>query len=176
MINEVYGAGGNAGATYTNDFIELKNIGSATIDVSDWSVQYCSATGTSYQVTNLTGQIPAGSSYLVQESAGTGGTTPLPSPDASGNIAMAGGAGKVALVSSQSSLICTIPNCDTAPGVVDYVGYGPTANDSETAPTSPALTSTTSASRNAAGTDSDNNSTDFTAGAPSPANCGIDCI
>ncbi len=176
VINEVYGAGGNTGATYTNDFIELKNIGTTEIDVSDWSVQYASATGATYQVTNLTGQIPAGDSYLVQEAAGTGGTAPLPGPDASGSIAMAGGAGKVALVNHQNALTCTVPDCDTATGVVDYVGYGPTANDSETAPTTAALTSTTSASRDADGTDADNNSTDFTAGAPSPVSCGEDCV
>ncbi len=38
------------------------------------------------------------------------------------------------------------------------------------------LTNTTSASRNAAGTDTDNNSVDFTAGTPSPVNCGEECV
>lgn len=178
VVNEVYGGGGNTGATYTNDFIELKNIGSTDVDVSTWSVQYASggATGTSYQVTKLTGHIPAGETYLVEEAAGTGGTTPLPAPDvkapAGGGIAMSGTAGKVALVSSQTALSCTIPNCDTAPGVVDYVGYG-SAVDSETAPT-PAPSNTMSVSRT--GGDTDNNSTDFTTGAPSPDSCGAVCV
>jgi len=178
VINEVYGGGGNSGATYTNDFIELKNIGSTDVDVSTWSVQYASggATGTNYQVTKLTGHIPAGETYLVEEAAGTGGTTPLPAPDvkapAGGGIAMSGTAGKVALVSSQTALSCTIPNCDTAPGVVDYVGYG-SAVDSETAPT-PAPSNTMPVSRT--GGDTDNNSTDFTTGAPSPDSCGAVCV
>jgi predicted extracellular nuclease len=38
MINEVYGGGGNAGATYRRDFIELQNRGSATVDLDGWSV------------------------------------------------------------------------------------------------------------------------------------------
>ena len=174
VINEVYGGGGNSGATLTNDFIELRNIGTTTVDVSGYSVQYASSTGTSYAVTNLSGQIPAGETYLVQEAAGTGGTTPLPAPDATGTIAMAGAAGKVALVSNQTALSCTIPNCDTAPGVADYVGYGTAANDSETAPTA-TLSNTTSASRNAVGADTDNNSADFTVGSPSPDSCGEAC-
>ena len=176
VINEVYGGGGNSGATYTNDFVELTNIGSTTVDVSSWSVQYASATGTSYQTTALSGQIPPGQTFLVQE--GPTGTVggPLPTPDATGSINMSGSAGKVALVSNQTALSCTIPACDTAPGVVDYVGYGPTANDSETSPTSPALTSTTSASRNASGTDTDNNTNDFTAGTPTPTGCGSACV
>ncbi len=174
VINEVYGGGGNTGATYTNDFIELKNIGTTDIDISTWSVQYGSATGTTYALTKLTGHIPAGETYLVQEAAGTGGTTPLPNPDVSGGtLALSGTAGKVALVSGQTALTCTVPACDTTPGVVDYVGYGTTANDSETAPT-PAPSNTASVSRT--GGDTDNNSTDFTTGAPSPDSCGAVCV
>ena len=54
-VSQVYGGGGNAGATYTNDFIELFNAGAGSINLSGWSVQYASATGTSWQVTNLSG-------------------------------------------------------------------------------------------------------------------------
>ncbi|HET8591136.1 MAG TPA: lamin tail domain-containing protein, partial [Nakamurella sp.] len=46
IINELYGGGGNSGATYTNDYIELANTGDTAVDVSGWSVQYKSATGT----------------------------------------------------------------------------------------------------------------------------------
>src|SRR5687768_8466051 len=98
VINQVYGGGGNSGATFTNDFIELRNLGSTPLDLTGWSVQYASAAGTTWQVTPLTGTIPAGGFYLVQEAAGAGGSTPLPTPDASGSIAMSASAGKVALV------------------------------------------------------------------------------
>src|SRR2546421_6289878 len=100
VISQVYGGGGNSGATYTNDFIELANRGTAPVDLSGWSVQYASAAGTSYQVTALTGSVAPGAHYLVQEAQGTGGTTPLPTPDATGTIAMAAGSGKVAVVTS----------------------------------------------------------------------------
>src|SRR5690349_2019283 len=96
VFSQVYGGGGNSGATFTNDFIELYNGGSAAVDLTGWSVQYGSASGSTYQVTALTGVIPAGAHYLVQEAAGSGGTTPLPTPDATGGIAMAAASGKVA--------------------------------------------------------------------------------
>src|SRR5262245_214989 len=95
VISQVYGGGGNAGATYKNDFIELFNRSAAPVTLTGMSVQYSSTTGTSWQKTDLTGTIQPGGYYLVQEAAGAGGTTNLPTPDATGAIAMAAGAGKV---------------------------------------------------------------------------------
>ena len=45
VISEVYGGGGNGGATFTNDFIELYNNGTTAVDLSTWSVQYASSGG-----------------------------------------------------------------------------------------------------------------------------------
>ena len=39
VINEVYGGGGNSGATYRRDFVELVNVSSSPVDLSGWSVQ-----------------------------------------------------------------------------------------------------------------------------------------
>src|SRR5437870_4132115 len=126
VISQVYGGGGNAGTTYTNDFIELYNLGASTVNVSTWSVQYASTTGTSWQRTNLTGSIAPGHYYLIQEAAGTGGTTPLPTPDAIGTIAMSATAGKVALVSNQTTITSGTSCPSTA--IVDFVGYGTATN------------------------------------------------
>jgi predicted extracellular nuclease len=126
VISQVYGGGGNTGATYRNDFIELFNAGGTAQDVSGWSVQYASATGTSWAVT----PIPAGTSIapgkylLVQQAQGVGGTQSLPTPEVTGTVAMGAGAGKVALVSGSAALT---GSCPTA-GVVDFVGFGTTAN------------------------------------------------
>ena len=84
VISQVYGGGGNSGAFYANDFIELYNRGGTTVDLTGWSVQYAAASGTSWNATPLHGQIPPGRYYLVQQAAGTGGGTPLPDPDATG--------------------------------------------------------------------------------------------
>ena len=76
VISQVYGGGGNSGAEYTNDFIELYNRGGTAVDVTGWSVQYASVTGSSWQVTTLSGVIEPGQYYLVQEAQGSGGSTP----------------------------------------------------------------------------------------------------
>lgn len=83
---------------------------------------------------------------------------------------MSGSSGKVALVSSQTTLSCG-GDCDSAAGVVDFVGYG-TANDFEGTAAAPGLSNTTSDARDAAGQDTDNNAADFTAGPLSPQSCG----
>ena len=66
VISQVYAGGGNAGASYANDFVELFNPGEATIDLSGWTVQYASAASTTWQTTALSGSIPSGRYYLVQ--------------------------------------------------------------------------------------------------------------
>src|SRR5258706_1104707 len=169
VISQVYGGGGNAGATLKNDFIELFNKGTSPVDLSTWSVQYASTTGTSWQRTNLTGTLQPGHYYLVQEAAGTGGTTNLPTPDATGTIAMALGAGKVALINNQTT-IGTIA-CPTGASVGDFVGFGVGTNCFEGVGPTPTLSNTTAALRAGAGcTDTDSNSADFTAVAPNPRN------
>ncbi|WP_022882858.1 ExeM/NucH family extracellular endonuclease [Gryllotalpicola ginsengisoli] len=168
VIDEVYGGGGNSGATYTNDFIELYNPTDQALSLAGWSVQYRSASGTSAQVTALSGSIPAHGHYLVEEAAGSGGTTALPTPDATGGIAMSASSG-VVILSSGTSSISTQGDLAGASGVVDAVGYGSaTSYETEAAP---ALSNTTSDSR-ASGADSDDNAADFTAGAPDPQNTG----
>lgn len=166
VISQVYGGGGNSGANYKNDFIEIFNPTNATVSVNGWSVQYASATGNSWQVTFLAGDIAPGKYYLVQEAAGTGGTSTLPTPDKTGTINMSGTAGKVALVSSTTALTGT---CPTA--VVDLVGFGTTANCSEGNAPTPAPSNANSVMRNNNGcTDTDNNGADFTAAAAAPRN------
>ena len=170
VISQIYGGGGNSGAPFKNDFIELLNIGSAPVDLSTWSVQYAATTGTSWQKTNLTGVLQPGHYYLVQEAAGAGAQPNLPTPDATGTIAMALGAGKVALVNNQT-LIVSGTACPTGATIVDFVGFGSGTNCFEGAGPTPTISNTTSALRAGAGcTDTDNNATDFTAGTVNPRN------
>ncbi|WP_337054354.1 Calx-beta domain-containing protein [Pseudoxanthomonas sp. USHLN014] len=166
VISQVYGGGGNSGATYTNDFIELHNTGTAAVDLSGYSVQYASASGTSWAVTALSGSLPAGGYYLVQEAKGSGGSIALPTPDASGGIAMSGTAGKVALVASATALSGACPS-----GAVDLVGFGGTASCYEGSGPTPAPSNTLAVLRAGDGcTDGNDNATDFATGAPTPRN------
>jgi len=168
VISQLYGGGGNAGSTYTHDFIELFNRGNTTVDVTGWTVQYASATGSTWATTTLAGTIAPGKYYLVQEAQGAGGTTALPTPDATGTIAMAAGAGKVALVNTTTALTGT---CPTGAQIIDLVGYGGTANCFEGTGAAPAPSNTTGDLRGGGGcTETDQNATDFTAVAPTPRN------
>ena len=166
VISQVYGGGGNAGATFTHDFIELFNQGMTPVNLTGWSVQYTSDGGTTWQVTPLTGSIAPGGYYLIQEAQGAGGTTPLPTPDATGTILMAAGAGKVALSSSTTPFSGSCPNC-----AIDLVGYGATASCFEGAGPTGNLSNTTAALRKRSGCfDSDNNNIDFSVAPPTPRN------
>jgi predicted extracellular nuclease len=166
VISEVYGGGGNSGAPYNKDFVELFNGGASPIDVTGWSVQYSSATGTAWQPTALSGAIAAGGYYLIAESGGATGAD-LPTPDASGALALSAASGKVALVSGSASALSCGASCSSATGVVDFVGYG-TANDAAGTAT-PALSNATSAQRKENPlVNTGNNATDFVIAAPTP--------
>ena len=126
VISQVYGGGGNAGSVLRNDFIELHNRGTTAVSVAGWSVQYASNTGTFNQATPLTGSIPAGGYYLIQEAAQGGGTQNLPTPNviAAPAIPMAAGAGKVLLATVSAPLGAAGGTCPAGANVVDFVSYG----------------------------------------------------
>ena len=174
VISQVYGGGGNSGATLKNDFIELRNNGPTAVDLTGWSVQYASSTGTTWNGrTNLSGSIPAGGFYLIQQAQGAGGTVDLPTPDATGTIAMAGTAGKVALSRSTTALTGACPTADA--NMVDFVGFGSAANCFEGSAPTGTLSNTTAALRGGDGSiDTNNNGADFAVGAPNPRNSGAE--
>lgn len=182
VLSQVYGGGGNTGAQYTHDFLEIFNRSGAPVSLDGLSLQYASATGTgnlganSGQLTELSGSIPAGGYRLVQEAAGAGNGFPLPTPDVidATPINMSGTAGKVALVTGPTGLGCnggsTACTADQLARIIDLVGYG-TANFFEGPAAAPTLSNTTAAVRAEGGcTDTDNNLADFAAAAPVPRN------
>lgn len=176
VISQVYGGGGNTSApaaTFKNDFIELFNRGASAVDVTGWSVQYASSAGSSWQRTNISGVIQPGQYYLVREAAGTGGTTDLPTPDATGSIAMSATSGKVALVTNQTALACgaAAGDCFPNPNIRDFVGFGTAANNFEDGGPTPNLNNVNAAIRSANGcTDTDSNNADFAIALANPRN------
>ena len=162
----MYGGGGNSGAVYTNDFVELFNRGDTPADLSGWSVQYANATGTSWQVTPLSGSLAPGRYYLIRQAAGSGGTQGLPAPDASGETALAATAGKVALVRHTTALA---GSCPAGVGLVDFVGYGASAACFEGSGRAAAPSNTTAVHRRSGGcADTGDNAADFQTGPPDP--------
>ena len=167
VIAEIYGGGGNSLATYTHDYIVLYNPTGNPVDLSTWSVQYASAAGDFNNQTNLVGAINPGEYYLIQQSGGSNGI-PLPvTPNVIGGINLSQSSGKVALVNNQTAITGI-----TDENVVDFVRYGPAANEYEGVGPALAPSATSSIRRkdnsnnntygiNGSGWDSDNNVNDF---------------
>lgn len=171
VISQVYGGGGNTGATFTNDFIELYNPTLAAINVKDYSVQYASSTGTSWSTTVLPDStIQPGHYFLIQEASGGAVGAPLPTADATGTTNLSATKGKVILVSTATASTGSCPTTD----VIDKVGFG-SADCSETAP-APAGSNTMSIMRNGTNADTDDNSLDFTATEPVPRNYAFSVV
>jgi len=147
VISQVYGGGGNSGATFTNDYVELFNPGTSAADITGWTIQYSSATGTSFGgslvVTLPSATIPSGHYYLVQLASQSATGAALPAADiAFTNINMAGTAGKVILVQPG---VTPSGSCPTGPGIADVMEYGTTANCTATWGGTTAATSNTTA-------------------------------
>lgn len=173
VISEVYGGGGNSGATLTRDFVELANSGSAAYDLSGFSVQYLPGSpsaGSLWQVSPLTGAVAPGGRYLVAQAAGTGGTVALPAPDTTGTVALSAASGTVALVSGTTPLTCkTAADCAADTRIVDLVGYGSAVVREGSGPATGA-SATASVARAASLADTDDNAADLSAAAPTPVN------
>lgn len=176
VISQVYGAGGNANATYTNDFVELFNKGNADVDISGYSVQYASATGTAWQVCIIPAATTlAPGKYFLVKLAGAatpvGIALPTPDLDTASTINLSGTKGKVALVNNSTAL----SGAAITTGYVDLLGYDSTATSFETAAFATTGTnSTLSFQRSNNGcNDTNNNSTDFALGAVNPRNAAV---
>ncbi|WP_294282976.1 T9SS type A sorting domain-containing protein [uncultured Chryseobacterium sp.] len=176
VINEIYTGGGILGATLTNDFIELKNIGTATATLTGATIQYGPVSGPFSQyhtLPNIT--LAPGQTYLIQEGSDGGGIINLVNPNLVVNtvlnfngtgptiglgIGLALTSGKVALASNTTQV--TGP---TASNVLDFVGYG-LANQYEGAGAAPSPSILNSITRVSG--DTNNNNVDFAAGLPTP--------
>jgi hypothetical protein len=177
VFSQVYGGGGatTSSATYQQDYVELFNRSATSVDVSGWTVQYGSATGTTWtkcQAFPGGTNIAPGTYFLVVFGQGQGafqGTDISAIADllASPALSMSATTGKVVL--SRTGTLLPTGACASGAIVADIVGYGG-ANCSE-GNAAPTLTNTTAAFRNSGGCeDTDDNSANFTAGPALPRN------
>ena len=94
------------------------------MDLTGWSLQYASSTGSGWDSNKqpLGGTIGAGEYYLIALASGGANGASLPPANITGQINMAAGSGKIALVNSFDGLVGNCPIFD--PTIMDLVGYG----------------------------------------------------
>lgn len=175
VISQIYGGGGNSGATFNHDFVELHNAGPVEVSVEGWSVQYASASGTgAFSPAALHGSIKPGAYYLVSLAGGSNGVD-LPASDASGGLNMSASSGKVALADQATSLGCNGGStpCTEAQvaHIIDLVGFG-SANYFEGAGTAPGAGGNDRAifRKQDGNQDTDENADDFASAPVAPRN------
>jgi hypothetical protein len=176
VISQIYGGGGTPGATYVNSYLEIFNRGNTTIDLNHYIFLFGTDTGPFNASISFSSTqsfpIQPGQHRLIQLGSGgsSGGPAPVP-PDLSfGSFINIGLAGKIAIAKPGSPFpagTCPLPNSD----ILDYVGFGGTANCFEGNGPTAALSNTTAAIRKSSGcTDTDNNASDFSVGPPNLRN------
>ena len=86
--------------SYQNDFVELYNRGSQPVDITGWSLQYASATGSGWGSTCSRSAARSRPGEYLLDALGSGGAdgAPLPPANINGLINMSATSGKIALV------------------------------------------------------------------------------
>jgi MYXO-CTERM domain-containing protein len=186
VISQVFGGGGNSGATYNRDFVELFNRTTAPLSLQGLSLQYASKAG-------IFGSLPAdggpssnifalpnatvapGAYFLVGLDSNSTTGASLPAVDGDGALKLSGTDGKVALAVDTASLGCGTTRCDST-RIIDMVGYG-AATDFEGSGPVAVLSSTHAALRKGDGcVDTRDNTADFDVATPAPRNSATPAI
>ena len=175
VISQLYTRGGEANASYRNDFIEVFNRGTEPVDMNNYGLHISTITGTiptsiSITIVSSRGIVIQPGRYLLIGLKGDGvGGQPLPTPDF--DLSLLPGPVPVNLNTTSGLVVLVAPGgsfqgCPSlqSTGVVDYVGYGSTSVCYE-GPAGPApapVLATDSAQRFGGGcTDNNLNASDF---------------
>ena len=171
VISQVYPAGGNAGAVYNVDFVELRNRSVLPVSVVGWTLQYQSSGGVPWTTFATLGTIIPANGFLLITTGGTGTSGAPVIGDVTASQALAGTAAKIALVPNGLPLS---PGCPDA-GFADLVGYGALVTPCAEGLPAASPTTTTALSRGTEGcVDNDSNVTDFTNLTPNPRSSSYD--
>lgn len=182
VISEVWGGGHQNASTPNSDYVELYNRGPGTVNLNGLSVQVATAASSSWTVITLPNVTLGAREYFLIQLEPDNATGIDFASDMTLNITtLVSSAGKVALCNTTTALTGA-PACPVPASVIDFVGYGTTANSREpcagttaaNAPTGsitvPNILSPTRRSNGCQ--DTGNNSVDFVQAAPTPQKTG----
>ncbi|HEX6186227.1 MAG TPA: Calx-beta domain-containing protein [Pyrinomonadaceae bacterium] len=182
VISQVYTRGGETGATFRNDYIEIFNRGNTTINLANYSIQMLvianpqpgfpgGLIGATNRFVSSGGGgplAPGEHRRIVLGSSGSNGVLLPGSVSPNNDFNMPGDFGRVAIVRGAAPLGQFGCPVGTDAALVDFFSYG-TATCAEGPTVFPAPTATNAALRNSNGcADTDNNVTDFTSVAADP--------
>lgn len=177
-ISQIYTRGGEPGATYQNDFIELFNRGNVDVDINGWTLNVANFSGTppniqisytSLKIFSASAMTP-GSHFLIRFGGSGSNGQALSGADIDLNpMPISETGGQIVLVPKDKTL--PFGYCPAAPDltgvVVDYVGYGTAICYEKTVTLAPPADK--SLTRVGGGcTDNNDNLADFSFATPTP--------
>jgi hypothetical protein len=174
VISQIYTRGGETGAIYQNDFIELYNRGNSIVDINGWMLHITTFEGSFPSVIGIrfvsSGSIPIfpGMHMLFTFPAGGANGQPLNGDFPVPFVSLGSAGGQIVLLGKDQSLPAGCPaSPDLTGAVADYVGYGTAACFEGTVTLAPPATKSLTRI-NGGCTDTNNNLADFSFADPNP--------
>jgi hypothetical protein len=168
-ISQVYTRGGEAGATFQNDFVEVFNTSKSTIDINGWSLVFKTFEGSTEQSAGATFNssflVPPGTHLLVRLNGNGSNGQPVPGQLPVTNVSLGSTSGQIILLAPGQAVPTGCPIGTNS--FVDLVGYGSTqCAEGSPAPVPPSNKSLMRLNNGC--TDTDNNLSDFPLADPNP--------
>ena len=174
VISQIYTRGGESGAIYQNDFIELYNRGNSIIDINGWMLSINTFEGSSVSTVGVrfvsSSSIPIlpGMHMLFTFTAGGTNGQPLSGDFPIPFVSLGSTSGQIVLLGKDKTLPAGCPaSPDLTGAVVDYVGYGSATCFEGTVTLAPPATKSLTRI-NGGCTDTNNNLADFSFADPNP--------
>src|SRR5258706_178232 len=95
VINQIYLGTGAGRFEPQNQYLEIFNKGTTTVNVSTWSLQYAVEGTAAWQVFPLSGSIAQGQYYLIKLTGAAVGNVNLPQPDLTITLTLPQNVGKL---------------------------------------------------------------------------------
>jgi lamin tail-like protein len=166
VISQLYLGAPTSPSLPTYPYVELFNLGTDTVNMQGWSLQYAEESANSWTPYPLSGSIAPGQYFLIRLTGSS--LSSNPQPDLTIGLALPRARGKIAIVTDSTPLGAGCPVDDR---ILDRLGYGSTACYETQPQILPNEADPISQMRKNGGcTDNDQNANDFSRVTPLPRN------